>query len=335
MFVPVRMRRNRVDEWIRDITSEVSLQPSDLILPMFVIEGIGQSSEIHNMPGVFRLSMDLILEKIKEAASVGIRAVALFPCVNQRDKTPDGENAYDDSNLLNSTVKYLRDHGVGKEIKIGIICDVALDPYTIHGHDGIVRNGDIDNDLTVDALKKQALSLARMGVDIVSPSDMMDGRVAAIREALDKEGFTRIGILSYAAKYASYFYGPFRTALGTDNVQRGSDVPKDKKTYQMDFRNVNEALREIRLDIAEGADMIMIKPGGPYLDVIRVARDNFDIPIIAYQVSGEYSMIKLAGAAGAIDGDMAMIEALTGMKRAGANGIFCYAAVEVAKNIKV
>lgn len=325
MYPIVRLRRNRKHEWLRDLISENSLLPHHLILPLFVIEGHNVREEIKTMPSVFRLSIDNIVKEAAKAESLGIKAVALFPVVDSILKSDHADEAYNLDNLICRTIRAIKN----ANIKIGIICDVALDPYTTHGHDGIVKDEDVDNEETIEALCNQSLVLAKSGADIIAPSDMMDGRIGAIRDFLDEESFSDIPILAYAAKYASNFYGPFREALGSKKNLGGFS----KKTYQMDYRNINEAMREIELDIDEGADMIMVKPGMPYLDVIFAANQNFSVPVFAYQVSGEYAMIKTAAESGCFDFENAMIESLIAFKRAGARAIFTYAAIEIAERI--
>jgi porphobilinogen synthase len=325
MFPIVRLRRNRRTSWLRDLMAESTLRPEDLVLPIFVVEGENQRQEIKTMPGVYRQSIDQLLITTKEAASRGIKAIALFPSIEQDLKSENADEAYNLDNLVCRAIRTIKNHG----IEIGISCDVALDPYTIHGHDGILIDNDVDNDRTIEALSHQALVLAKAGADIIAPSDMMDGRIMAIREKLDDNGFTNVNILSYAAKYNSSFYGPFRHAVNSDKKEY-----LNKSTYQMDIRNIKEAMREIAQDIKEGADMIMIKPGMPYLDVIREASKRFDVHIFAYQVSGEYSMLKIASNAGALEWEKVVIESLVSFKRSGASGIFTYAALEVAEMIK-
>lgn len=321
-----RLRRNRAHDWTRRMVCENTVSVNDLILPVFVLEGSKTEESVKSMPGVSRYSVDLLLKEIEKAAKCGIPAIALFPVISGDKKSADGREAWADNNLVSRAVRAIK-----KEIpNIGVICDVALDPYTSHGHDGLVdESGYVVNDETVEVLCKQALSQAEAGVDIVAPSDMMDGRVGAIREALDKNGFTNTGILSYAAKYASAFYGPFRDAVNSGGYLKG-----DKKTYQMDPANSDEALREVALDIEEGADMVMVKPGLPYLDVIRRVKDEFRVPTFAYNVSGEYAMLKAAAANGWLDHDKALMEMMLAFKRAGCDGILTYAALDVAKILK-
>jgi porphobilinogen synthase len=325
-FPTTRLRRLRKSSWMRDLVAQNSLKASDLILPLFVIEGKNIEQKINHLPDVSRLSIDLIVKKAKEAHKLGIPAIMLFPVIDQKLKTLDGKEAWNEKNLICRTIREIK-----KNVpNIGVICDVALDPYTSHGHDGIIdENGYVINDTTIEALCKQALVQAGAGCDIIAPSDMMDGRVAVIRDALDDEGFIDVAIMSYAAKYASAFYGPFRHAVGSASNLKKSD----KKTYQMDFKNSAEALREIALDVEEGADLIIIKPGMPYLDIVKEASQNFHLPIISYQVSGEYAMLKHAAAAGAFDFDEVFFESLMAFKRAGATAIISYGAIEVAKKI--
>lgn len=319
-----RMRRLRQSDWSRSMVRETELLPRDLIWPLFVIEGQNEKTQIRTMPGVERLSIDLMVEAAKAARDAGIPALAIFPNTPDHLRSESAAEAYNPDNLMCRALTAIK----SAVPDIGLIADVALDEYSSDGQDGLVRDGEILNDETVAAMVKSALVQARAGADIIAPSDMMDGRVAAIRAALDAEGFERVQIMSYAAKYASCFYGPFREAVGS-----GSRLKGDKRTYQMDYANSDEALREIEQDIAEGADSVMIKPGLPYLDVIRRARDAFNVPIYAYQVSGEYAMIELAGAAGAINRDAAVLESLWAFKRAGANGILTYYALEMARKL--
>ena len=326
MYPNTRMRRNRKASWLRDLVSEHEISTNDLILPLFVQDGLNKKDEIKSMLGIFRFSPDLIIEQVKIAESLGIRAVALFPVVDLYLKSEDAKESYNFDNLICKTVRMIKN----ENLNIGIICDVALDPYTIHGHDGIVVDGRVDNDKTLDILSKQALALVEAGADSIAPSDMMDGRILAIRRILENENFININIIAYAAKYASCFYGPFRDALGSGSLT-GQD---GKKTYQMDVRNSKEAMREIALDIKEGADSIIIKPGLPFLDIIKEARQNFNIPIFSYQVSGEYSMLKFASMSGCFNFEQAMLESLICLKRAGSSAIFSYNSIEVAKLIK-
>lgn len=325
-YPSTRLRRNRRDEWSRQLVQENALSVSDLILPIFVIDGENKEEPVKSMPGVSRLSVDLVKKRVAEAKELGIPAIALFPVIPENLKSTNAWEALNPTNLICRAIKAIK-----AEIKdIGIIADVALDPYTPHGHDGVLKDGQVVNDETVTILAQYAAILAKAGADIVAPSDMMDGRVAAIRVALDKDNFQHVRILSYAAKYASSFYSPFREAVGSA-ASLGS---ADKKSYQMDIANSDEALREVALDIQEGADMVMIKPGLPYLDIISRIRAEFYIPVFAYQVSGEYAMLKAAADAGVLDYEKALLETLLAFKRAGASGIFTYAAIEAAKLIK-
>ncbi|MFS8776243.1 porphobilinogen synthase [Synechococcus sp. W65.1] len=315
-----RPRRLRRTEALRQLVQETHLRVQDLIYPLFVMEGENQRQEVESMPGCYRYTLDLLLKEVEEAANLGIPAVALFPVVPEEKKDPTGRESFNPEGLIQRAVRRLK-----QEIpEILVITDVALDPYSSEGHDGIVRDGVILNDETVEVLVKQALSQAEAGTDIVAPSDMMDGRVGAIREALDEQGYTDVAILAYSAKYASAFYGPFRDALGS--------APKwgDKKTYQMDPANAREALREVELDEAEGADMVMVKPALAYLDIIYRVKEATNLPVAAYNVSGEYAMIKAAEQKGWIDGKKVMMESLLAMKRAGADMILTYFAKEAA-----
>ncbi len=317
-----RLRRNRKYSWLRDLLSENFINQSDLILPIFIIEGSNLKQEIKNLPDIYRFSIDLAVKQAQIAHQKGIKAIMIFPVVEKNLKTADGIEALNKNNLICRAVKEIKKYCP----EIGIICDVALDPYTLHGHDGVLdEKGDVANDKTVELLCKQALTQAAAGCDIIAPSDMMDGRVAAIRSALDREGFHKVVIMSYAAKYASNFYGPFRDAVGSSgNLQKA-----DKKTYQMDFRNSREAIREILQDEKEGSDMLIIKPGMPYLDVICKASQHTNLPIIAYQVSGEYAMLKFASKHGALDYKASLHESLIAFKRAGACAIITYGALDV------
>lgn len=321
-FPQTRLRRTRQAGWIRELAAETRLCPADLIYPCFVQEGAGERTPIAAMPGVARLSVDLLVEEAREAYQLGIPAIALFPVVPPEKKSTDAKEALNRDNLVCRAIRALK----AAVPEIGIIGDVALDPYTSHGQDGIVEAGSVLNDATVEMLTQQALVLAGAGCDVVAPSDMMDGRIGAIRGALENEGYQDTLILSYAAKYASAFYGPFREAVGS----AGALGAADKKTYQMDPANGEEALREAALDVAEGADMLMVKPGLPYLDVLARLRAAFALPILAYQVSGEYAMLRLAAEAGHIDYRASMLEALTCLKRAGASAILTYGAKDAA-----
>jgi porphobilinogen synthase len=319
----VRPRRNRKADWTRRLLRENVLTVDDLIWPLFVADDT--RSPVASMPGVERLSIDEAVRAAERAAKLEIPCLALFPYTNPDLRDHDGTEALNPENLVCRAVRAIK-----KAVpEIGILCDVALDPYTSHGHDGLLRDGVIANDETVEMLAKQALVEAEAGADIIAPSDMMDGRIGAIREALDKAAFTEVSIMAYAAKYASAFYGPFRDAVGSSATLVG-----DKRTYQMDAANSDEALREVELDIAEGADMVMVKPGMPYLDVLRRIKDTFAMPTFAYQVSGEYAMIMAAAQNGWLDGDRAMMESLIAFKRAGACGVLTYFAPRVAETLR-
>jgi porphobilinogen synthase len=311
----LRLRRNRKSEWIRRLVQETNLTVNDLILPIFLTEGINKKIPIKSMPGIYRYSINKLVGILDRAIRRKIPMVALFPYTNPNIKDVLGSEALNENNLVCRAIRYIKKR---YKNEIGIMCDVALDPYTSHGHDGILKKRKILNDETIDILVEQALLQAKMGCDVIAPSDMMDGRIKRIRQRLDKENLKDVQIISYAAKYASNFYGPFREAVGSNNVLKG-----DKKTYQMDFRNCNESLREVSLDIKEGADMVIVKPGMPYLDIIRSVKDNFKIPVIAYQVSGEYSLIK-NGIQKKIIHEKSIIESLMSFKRAGANAIITY-----------
>ena len=321
-----RMRRLRQHGWSRRMVAEHRLAPSDLIQPMFILDGKSQRQAIESMPGIDRLSVDLLLPEAERAMELGLPAIALFPVTPVERKSEDAREAWNDDNLMCRAIRAIKRHCPD----LGVIADVALDPYTSHGQDGLLRDGVILNDETIAALVRQAACLAAAGCDIVAPSDMMDGRIGEIRKGLDAAGFERTMILSYAAKYASAFYGPFREAVGS----AGALGKADKKTYQMDPANGCEALREVALDIAEAADMVMIKPGLPYLDVIRRVKDAFRLPTLAYHVSGEYAMIKAAAEKGWLDGEAAMLESLIAFKRAGADGILTYAALATAERLR-
>lgn len=321
-----RNRRLRANDSIRSLVRETNLTTNDLVLPMFVMEGNNKKEAISSMPGVFRQSLDLTVQTVKENYDLGIKAVNLYMKVSDNLKDNTGKEAWNPNGLMQTTIKAIKDAVPG----VIIMPDVALDPYSMYGHDGIIKNGKIDNDSTVEALTKMGISLAEAGADILAPSDMMDGRVLAMREGLEENGFTDVGILSYAAKYASAFYGPFRSALDSAPVD-AQEIPADKKTYQMDFHNSREAIDEALRDVEEGADIIMIKPGMPYLDIVSKIRELITQPIAVYQVSGEYAMLKAAAQNGWLDNDRVLIESLTSIKRAGADMIFTYAAPEVAK----
>ena len=322
----LRLRRNRRDAWSRRLVAENMLTPGDLIWPAFVTEGRGAGREaIGSMPGAFRFTIPALIEEAGRAAALGIPVIALFPVVPAERKSDDGDDAVNGDNLVCRAVT-----AVKKALPdLGVLCDVALDPFTSHGHDGVLRHGYVANDETVEILCRQALVQARAGCDIIAPSDMMDGRVGCIRDALDAAGFAHVRIMAYAAKYASAFYGPFRDALGS----KSSLGRSDKRTYQMDYANSDEALREVALDLAEGADMVMVKPGMPYLDIIRRVKERFGAPTFAYQVSGEYAMLQGAIERGWLD-DRVVLESLTGFKRAGADGVLTYFAIAAAEQIK-
>ena len=321
----LRLRRNRKTEWSRRLTQENTLSSNDLVLPIFLIDGKNKKKSITSMPDIFRYSIDRLPQIIDKALLKKIPMVALFPYTNQRLKNQLGSEALNEDNLVCQAIRLIKKK---YKNKIGIMCDVALDPYTSHGHDGLLNSGKILNDETVKILINQSLLQAQMGCDVISPSDMMDGRIGEIRKALDKNSLKEVQILSYAVKYASSFYGPFRNAVGSKNILRG-----DKKTYQMDYSNSLEAIREVALDIKEGADMIMVKPGLPYLDIIKMIKDNYKIPILAYQVSGEYSLI-CNGIKKKIIDKKTIIETLMCFKRAGANAIITYFADKIADDLK-
>ena len=324
-YPSLRLRRNRKSSWTRKLVQENTLSPSDFILPIFLIDGVNKKQHIKSMPGVYRYSVDRIGQIIDKAISKGIPMVALFPNTKKSLKNELGSEALNENNLVCRASRMIK-----KKYKnqIGIMCDVALDPYTSHGHDGLIKSDKILNDETIQVLINQSLLQAEMGCDVLAPSDMMDGRIGKIRKAIDQNNFQDVQILSYAAKYASSFYGPFRDALGSKSSLKG-----DKKTYQMDFRNSDEALREVALDIKEGADMVMVKPGMPYLDIIKSIKEKFKIPVFAYQVSGEYSLIENAIDKRLVNKD-AVYESLVAFKRAGANAIVSYYADRIDKIIK-
>ena len=323
-YPSTRLRRNRKKEWSRRLVQESTLSPNDLIWPIFICEGTNVKERINTMPGVYRHSIDKLEKLVESAMDKNIPMIALFPNIPNSKKNSKGSEALNKNNLVCKALRLIR-----KNYKnIGIMCDVALDPYTSHGHDGILKNNYVDNDETIKILIKQSLLQAEMGCDVIAPSDMMDGRVGEIRKALDKNNYELVQILSYAVKYASNFYGPFRDAVGSKKTLKG-----DKKNYQMDFRNSKEALREVALDIKEGADFVMVKPGMPYLDIIKLIRDNFKIPVFAYQVSGEYSLIK-NGIKNKILNEEAIIESLTSFKRAGASAVVTYFAEEIAQKLR-
>lgn len=320
-----RPRRNRKAEWARRLVRESVLTTDDLIWPLFVIDGHDARASVTSMPGVERLSVDQAVREAERAVKLQIPCIALFPYTEPSLRDDNGSEALNPDNLVCKTVRAIK----SEFPDLGVLCDVALDPFTSHGHDGLIEDGRILNDETVAVLMRQALVQAEAGCDIIAPSDMMDGRVGAIRQALDAGGFLDVQIMAYAAKYASAFYGPFRDAIGSAKTLAG-----DKRTYQMDSANTDEALREVELDIAEGADMVMVKPGMPYLDVLRRVKDKFAMPTFAYQVSGEYAMIAAAASSGWIDGERAMMESLLAFKRAGADGILTYFAPQAAERIQ-
>lgn len=320
-----RPRRNRKSDWSRRLVRETTLDASDLIWPIFVIEGEGRREPVSSMPGVYRHSIDLAAQAVAEAAALGVPAVALFPNTDPKLRDEKASVALDPNNLVCRACRAIKDAAPD----IGVITDVALDPYTSHGHDGLLSGDEILNDETVAVLAAQAVTQARAGADIIAPSDMMDGRVGAIRSALDAEGFQNVQIMSYAAKYASAFYGPFRDAIGTNKTLRG-----DKRAYQMDPANTDEALREVALDLEQGADMVMVKPGMPYLDIVYRIAETFHTPTFAYQVSGEYAMIMAAAQNGWLDEERAMMESLLAFKRAGAAGVLTYFAPRAAELLR-
>ena len=324
-YPAVRMRRNRRAPWSRRLVAETTLSAADLVWPMFVIEGTGEREAIASMPGVERRSVDLIVAAAREAEALGIPAIALFPNTDVAKRTDDAREAFNPDNLVCRATRAVKDSGGD----VGVILDVALDPYTSHGHDGLLIDGAIANDATIEALVRQSLVQAAAGADVLAPSDMMDGRIGAIRTALEAKGRHDTQIMSYAAKYASAFYGPFRDAVGSGGLLKG-----DKRTYQMDAANTDEALREVALDLAEGADMVMVKPGMPYLDIVRRVSETFKVPTLAYQVSGEYAMIMAAAERGWLDADKTILESLMAFKRAGAAAVFTYFAPHVARQLK-
>jgi len=324
-FPTTRMRRNRYDGWTRRLVAENALSVDDLIWPVFIIGGRGMTTDVASMPGVQRVTLDRLARHVEPALQYGIPAVALFPATPPEKKDAEGTEATNPENLMCEAARLLK-----REFpELGLVGDVALDPYTDHGHDGVIRNGYVANDESLRVLTRQAVNQAEAGIDVIAPSDMMDGRVGAIRGALDEVGLIHTRIMSYAAKYASAFYGPFRDAVGSGGALKG-----DKKTYQMDPANSDEALREVALDIAEGADMVMVKPGLPYLDIVRRVKDRFGVPTFAYQVSGEYAMVMAAVQNGWLDHHRAMLETLMAFKRAGCNGVLTYFAPEAAKLLR-
>ena len=324
-YPSLRLRRNRKSDWSRRLTSENNISSDDLILPIFLVEGKNKKIPIKTMPGVYRYSVDKLSSVVDEAVNNRIPMISLFPYTNKKLKDKIGSEALNENNVICKAIKYIKKK---YNDQIGIMCDVALDPYTSHGHDGLVKNGKILNDETIEVLVKQSLLQAQMGCDVIAPSDMMDGRIGIIRKALDKNNYQDVQILSYSVKYASNFYGPFRDAVGAKNSLKGN-----KKTYQMDYKNSLEALREISLDIKEGADMVIVKPGLPYLDIIKIVKDTYKIPVVAYQVSGEYSIIA-NGIRNKIINEKTIIETLMSFKRAGANAIITYFANKIAKKLR-
>ena len=324
-FPALRLRRSRKNDWSRRLIEENNLTSNDFILPIFLIDGKNKKQPIKSMPNVYRYTIDKISFLIDRAIKNGLPMVALFPYTSKKNKDPLGTEALNEDNLVCKALRLIKSKFKNE---IGVMCDVALDPYTSHGHDGLIDSGYVLNDKTVEILIKQSLLQAEMGCDVIAPSDMMDGRVGKIRKSLDKNGYSMTQILSYAVKYSSSFYGPFREAVGTKGLLKGN-----KKNYQMDYRNSLEALREVALDIREGADMVMVKPGLPYLDIIKLVKENFKIPVMAYQVSGEYSLISNAINNGLID-DNVILESLISFKRAGANAIVSYYADRIDKILK-
>jgi porphobilinogen synthase len=324
-FPNLRLRRSRKYAWSRRLVEENSLSSNDFILPIFLIDGKNKTQPIKTMPGVYRYTIDKLGKVVSDAIKSGIPMIALFPSTSLKRKNDLGTEALNEDNLVCQAIQFIK-----KRFKneIGIMCDVALDPYTSHGHDGLLKSGYVLNDQTINILVKQSLLQAQMGCNVIAPSDMMDGRVGKIRKVLDKEGYQMVQILSYAVKYASNFYGPFRDAVGSNKF-----LKSDKKNYQMDFRNSSESLREVALDIKEGADLVMVKPGMPYLDIIKLVKDSFKIPVFAYQVSGEYSLIKL-GVKNKLINNESILESLISFKRAGATAIVSYFALEIAKKLK-
>ncbi|HYM30176.1 MAG TPA: porphobilinogen synthase [Candidatus Cybelea sp.] len=325
-FPRTRLRRNRRHDWSRRLNAENVLTVGDLIWPVFIHEGRHKAADIPSMPGARRLSIDMLVQQAGEAAELGVPCIALFPAIDPALKTPDGDEATNPDNLICRAVRAVK----AQVPNIGVLCDVALDPFTSHGQDGLIRDDYVVNDETIEVLVRQALVQAEAGCDIIAPSDMMDGRVGAIRDALESANYTNVQIMAYAAKYASAFYGPFRDAVGS-----ASNLGKsDKRTYQMDPANGDEALREVALDIAEGADMVMVKPGMPYLDLCWRVKEAFGMPTFAYQVSGEYAMLQAAAKNGWLDGERVMMESLLAFKRAGCDGILTYFALDAARRLK-
>ena len=324
-FPNLRLRRSRKNEWSRRLVEENSLTVNDFVLPIFLVDGKNKKQSINSMPGVYRYSLDKLNFVVDKAIKKGLPMIALFPYTDKKKKNEFGTEALNEENLVCKALQLIK----GKyKNEIGIMCDVALDPYTSHGHDGLVRNNYVMNDETVEILINQSLLQAQMGCDVLAPSDMMDGRIGQIRRSLDKNGYQMTQILSYAVKYASSFYGPFRDAVGSKGLLKGN-----KKNYQMDYKNSNEALREVALDIKEGADMVMVKPGLPYIDIIKLVKENFKIPVMAYQVSGEYSLLSNGIQKGLVDNNV-VLESLIAFKRAGANAIVSYYADKLDKILK-
>ena len=325
-FPNLRLRRSRKYSWSRKLVQENSLSVNDLILPLFLMDGKNTKKTIKSMPDIHRYTIDRLGGVVSDAIKNKIPMIALFPSTLKKNKNFYGSESLNENNLVCKAIRFIK-----KNFKndIGIMCDVALDPYTSHGHDGLFNKGNVLNDETIEILVKQSVLQAQMGCDVIAPSDMMDGRIGRIRKSLDKNGHQMVQIISYAVKYASNFYGPFRDAVGSKDLLKGN-----KKNYQMDYNNSNEALREVALDIKEGADMIMVKPGMPYLDIIKAVKDNFKIPVIAYQVSGEYSLIK-NGIKNRLINKNAILESLIGFKRAGSSAIVTYFALEIAKKLKI
>ena len=324
-YPSLRLRRNRKNDWSRRLIEENNLTPNDFILPIFLIEGKNKKQEIKSMPGVYRYSLDKLTQIVDNALKKGLPMVALFPYTDRKKKNLLGTESLNEDNLVCKALQIIKKR---YKNKIGVMCDVALDPYTSHGHDGLLNSGYVLNDETIEVLINQSLLQAQMGCDILAPSDMMDGRIGKIRKSLDKNGYQMTQILSYAVKYASNFYGPFRDAVGSKNLLKGN-----KKNYQMDYKNSNEALREVALDVKEGADMVMVKPGLPYLDIIKLVKENFNIPVMAYQVSGEYSLLSNGINKGLVDNSI-VLETLIAFKRAGANAIVSYYADRLDKIIR-
>ena len=324
-YPSLRLRRSRKNDWSRRLIEENNLTPNDFILPIFIVDGKKKRQSIKSMPDVYRYSLDNVTKVVDKALKIGLPMVALFPYTKKKNKNHFGSEALNEDNLICKAIQLIKKR---YKNEIGVMCDVALDPYTSHGHDGLIDSQYVLNDETVEVLVNQSLLQAQMGCDVLAPSDMMDGRIGKIRKSLDKNGYQMTQILSYAVKYASSFYGPFRDAVGSKGLLKG-----DKKNYQMDFKNSYEALREVALDIKEGADMVMVKPGLPYLDIIRLVKENFKIPVMAYQVSGEYSLLSNAISKGIIDNKV-IIESLISFKRAGANAIISYYADRLDKILK-